>query len=75
MICAPSPGLGRLPRLWTRRSRKRKTCRLWIGECRGVRWWAGTPARCRTPEARRYLTPQGTLYMFGCMEDICCLVR
>ena len=48
-----------------------RTCRLWIGECRGVRWWAGTPARCRTPEARRYLTPKGTLYMFGCMEDLC----
>ena len=69
MICAPSPGLCRRARLWTRRSRQRKTCRLWIGECRGMHWWAGVPARCRTPDARRYATPEGTLYLFACVES------
>ena len=82
MNCTRTPGLCRLPRLWTRRSRKRRTCRLWVGRCAGpvtwwrgnqaacpVTWWRGNQAACATPEARRYATPEGTLYLFACVES------
>ena len=70
MNCTRTPGLCRLPRLWTRRSRKRKTCRLWVGRCAGpVTWWRGNQATCRTPEDRRYPAPQGTLWLWACVES------
>ena len=70
MNCTRTPGLCRLPRLWTRRSRQRKTCRLWVGRCAGpFVWWRGNQAACRPPEARRYTTPEGTLYLFACVES------